>query len=862
MTPEHFSSLRKPETKPGDRIGRIMAVDDELHVRLIVKHILESNGFQIALAADTAEARNLLREQTFDLVLCDIKMPGESGMDLLRHIGREYPDTAVVMVSVIDDPSMARSALDYGAYGYVTKPFDSNELLIQVNNALRRRLLEVENARHREKLESLVAERTAALMESEEQYRTLVDTMTEGVAKVDHQGRLTYVNQRFCDMLGYEKGQLLGKVLSDLLDVPAKEIWHREMEKRRTGSNIRYELALLTRDGDAVHTIVSPTPYFNDQGAFTGSVGVVTDITQRKIMEMTLQQEVEINTALAQTAAELVSQAGLEDISQLVLHQALHLTGSRLGSVSYLDPETGTLVTPALTPGLADHFPAENRPVGDQPVGGPQDWVLANLRTLLSNHPSADDRFAMSASADSPLNRCLAAPALVGGHLFGMVMVAETDHDYTRRDQTVVETLAALYAVAVQRRRQEDETRKDEQRWRLILDSVAAGIIIVDEDTHTIVEANPLAIKTIGVPREELVGRKCWDYFRTGMKNVCPVAHKKKKAHKAECVLINSAGEEVPILKTVVPIEMNGRPHLLETFLDITDFKAMEDRLARAEKLEAIGQLAAGIAHEINTPTQYIHGNLEFLREAFQQLSAALESAGDQAQNQLMEQLPWEEAPAPRPDVARENLEYLNREIPEALDGCLDGVSRIARIVDSMRYFAHPGGQEKAPIDINQAVEKAVTVSRNEWKYLADLEVNLDSDLPLFPGYLSEFSQVLLNLIVNAAQAIGEQGVKTPGSKGLITIGTTHDEGWIELRIRDSGGGIPEAVQARIFDPFFTTKVVGKGTGQGLAIAHSVIVEKHGGSIDFETELGQGTTFIVRLPVEPVIAQPAAPTTE
>ena len=166
-------------------------------------------------------------------------------------------------------------------------------------------------------------------------------------------------------MLGYERGQLLGKSLPDLIDEQNKSILQNEMKKRRAGGSTRYELPWRTKSGATVHTLISPTPNFNDQGEFTGSVGVVTDITQRKIMEMTLQQEVEINTALAQTAAELVSQAGLDDISQLVLHQALHLTKSRLGFVSYLDPETRALITPALTPEMTDHIP-----VADLRVGG------------------------------------------------------------------------------------------------------------------------------------------------------------------------------------------------------------------------------------------------------------------------------------------------------------------------------------------------------------------------------------------------------------------------------------------------------------------------------------------------------------
>jgi two-component system NtrC family sensor kinase len=171
-----------------------------------------------------------------------------------------------------------------------------------------------------------------------------------------------------------------------------------------------------------------------------------------------------------------------------------------------------------------------------------------------------------------------------------------------------------------------------------------------------------------------------------------------------------------------------------------------------------------------------------------------------------------------------------------------------------MRQFSHPGSDRKVETDLNQALESTITVSRNEWKYVADVETDFDLKLPAVPCFPGEMNQVFLNLIINAAQAIGEKTDEGKKGKGLICVGTRLVDGNVQIRIADSGGGIPATIHQRIFDPFFTTKPVGKGTGQGLAIAHAVITEKHGGAIHFETRAGEGTDFIINLPLEGIEA--------
>jgi signal transduction histidine kinase len=274
----------------------------------------------------------------------------------------------------------------------------------------------------------------------------------------------------------------------------------------------------------------------------------------------------------------------------------------------------------------------------------------------------------------------------------------------------------------------------------------------------------------------------------------------------------------------------------------------MEAELRLAQKLEAIGQLAAGIAHEINTPVQYVSDNVHFLRSSFaglESLRAKLRDAcGFLARGNGSSELLGEIE-----ELEEEiDVEYLAERIPKAFDSALDGLGQIARIVHAMKEFGHQGSSDKSAVDLNRALLTTLEVARNEYKYVADVETEL-GDLPAVTCLGGEMNQVFLNLIVNAAHAIGDVAARS-GSKGKMRIRTQVDGGDAVITIGDTGAGIPEEIRGRIFDPFFTTKEVGRGTGQGLAIARSVVVDKHGGSLTFESRIGQGTTFMIRIPVQ------------
>jgi len=326
----------------------------------------------------------------------------------------------------------------------------------------------------------------------------------------------------------------------------------------------------------------------------------------------------------------------------------------------------------------------------------------------------------------------------------------------------------------------------------------------------------------------------------------------KTGSHYHAPTLITRSGERILVAGSISALK-SARGDVFGfvlVFQDVTEKQKLESQTALSQKMEAIGQLAAGIAHEINTPIQYIGDNLKFLGKAFSRYLEML----DIYQQAMLEHI---EKPFTAEDMAhmeglrdKNKITHYSEEIPKAVEESLEGTERVRKIVLAMREFSHPSEKEKKTADINHGIETTIAISRNEWKYCADMEVDLDPNLPLVHCQIDEINQVVLNMIVNAAQAIQEKTPAGSDHEEIIAISTRLVEDRALIIIRDSGPGIAEAVRARIFDPFFTTKGVGKGTGQGLSLAHNIIVNKHHGKINVDSELGHGTTFTIELPVD------------
>lgn len=389
--------------------------------------------------------------------------------------------------------------------------------------------------------------------------------------------------------------------------------------------------------------------------------------------------------------------------------------------------------------------------------------------------------------------------------------------------------------------------------WREVIDTCNDAYLAADA-TGLIVEWSDQAEELFGWRRDEIIGRSLdetvlpantSDQRRGGL---ALLAATPASGERIEVTARHRDGSELPAEVSVSLIRCDSSIIFSAFVHDITRRRELQTQLAHAQKLESIGQLSAGIAHEINTPTQYVGDNNRFLQDAFADLRAVLDAyakltdavrTGGETETALA-------AVASATDEA--DLDYLLPEVESAITQSLEGVERVAKIVRAMKEFSHPGAATKTPTDLAAAIANTVTVATNEWKYVAAIETDFEAGAPQVPCLPGDLNQVFLNLIVNAAHAIRDV-VGDSGEKGVIRIATRTEDEHAVVEIADNGSGIPEEIVGRVFDPFFTTKDVGVGTGQGLAIARSVVVDKHNGTIGVESQVGRGTKFVIRLPL-------------
>jgi PAS domain S-box-containing protein len=392
---------------------------------------------------------------------------------------------------------------------------------------------------------------------------------------------------------------------------------------------------------------------------------------------------------------------------------------------------------------------------------------------------------------------------------------------------------------SAERRNLSDALAHERNVLRTMIDLIPA--FIYAKDAHSRFTAcNKLVANRMGVAPGELIGKTDFDFFPREMAEKffadeqALLKSGKPLIDHEEIAYDKTRGMNRVILTSKIPLhDADGNlTGVVGTGFDITDRKAAEERMASSDRLESIGRLAAGVAHEINTPIQYLSDSVSFIREGVKE---------------LLEYIDALHAAMPQPPVPDENVEDLRKEMPPALTLVADGLSRIAEIVRSMKDFAHADQNEMGPTDLNRAIASTLTIARSEYKPVAEVETDY-GQLPPVTCHTSQINQVVLNLVVNAAHAIADK-IQRSGAVGKITVSTRVEGERVVIAIGDTGGGIPEDIRAQIFDPFFTTKEVGRGTGQGLSIARNVIVKGHGGELDFTTELGKGTTFYIRLPI-------------
>jgi len=669
--------------------------------------------------------------------------------------------------------------------------------------------------------EDEVLRQTHSVLDNERRMlRALIDNIPDFMYVKDAESRFVVSNLHLAHSVGTETPEeLLGKTDFDYYPLEmARAFREDEQNVIRSGQPLyNREEKCIDSAGNEIHILTTKVPLLDSKGRITGIAGVGHDITARKKMEAALREAEQKYRGIFDKAVIGIFQSTPEG-------RFLSVNPSMAFTFGYDSPEE---MTASITD-MSQHFFANPKRgfefmlVMDR-IGG-----VKNFECEASRKDGSIVWIAMSIRAI--------------------------------RENGMVVRYEGMCEDITERKKMEGALREAELKYRGIFDTAVVGIFQSTPEGRFL-SVNLSMASTFGYDTpEEMIDYitdiaqqfyadpKRREEFKLSMEKLGTV-------QSFECEGLRKDGSKIWLAMSVRAIRENGVIIRYDGMCeDITERNHLREQLLQAQKLESVGQLAAGIAHEINTPIQYIGDNVRFMKDAFQDLRSLLENyerllLAVQENALTRETIQTAEMEAAERAVKCVDTGYLLDEIPKAIEQTLDGVTRVATLVSAMKEFSHPDMKEKVPLDLNRAISSTITVARNEWKYVADLETEFDPSLPMVSCLPGEFNQVILNLIVNAAHAIADVVNKGGPEMGKITVQTRNCSEWAEIRIQDTGTGIPKTVQSRIFDPFFTTKEIGKGTGQGLAIARSVIVDKHKGSIHFETEEGKGTTFIIRLPL-------------
>jgi PAS domain S-box-containing protein len=411
---------------------------------------------------------------------------------------------------------------------------------------------------------------------------------------------------------------------------------------------------------------------------------------------------------------------------------------------------------------------------------------------------------------------------------------------YLRDENQKAIRMAGIHLDITERRSMDARAIQYQKQNELIVDTVLNSVITLDQ-SYLVTGWNRQAALTLGYSAEETLGKSFWSLvFDLDLDDVAEIDGICGKLH--ESVAINKARERVPVEYSMTSLTVDDQSCFVVVLSDISSRRAQ----IHHQKLESIGLLATGIAHEINTPLQFISDNTSYLEQATQKLLSQINALNEQLESHRLQSIDqlrswWTH------EMAKNKFHKLENNIPEAICDSQEGIQRVIQIIRAMKDFSHPGTDARSELDVNRAIVSTVTLCRNRTKYVADVQLDLQPDLPFIECHPTEISQVILNLIVNATDAVAER--LGPRSRGRIDIKSRSRDGGVEISISDNGIGMSPSTVERIFDPFFTTKAVGAGTGQGLTFCNNIVVNSHGGKIEATSIPNEGSAFEIWLPL-------------
>lgn len=819
------------------RKKRILIVEDDAVSREFENRMFKEFGYSVTSAQSGEEAVSAVHEDPrIDMVVMDINLgEGIDGIEAAKQILDKRCLPVVFLTSNENEKDLAKIS-SITRYGYLLK--NSGKAVIKSSIEMAFALFDALQARQ----------------DSEENYRLLIENAISGVAVheilLDPEGKpidFVYLvaNPAFEIHTGLKASDVVGRRVTEIIpDVKQTGLIEKCGRVALTGEPTSSEQYIESLDRCFVINA-----YQVGEKRFAT---IFTDVTERRRAENVLNIQHETSNKLNTTIT-------LRDAADIILDGAMQLGGFDCGGVYIFNPEDQTL-TLAAHKGLSQNF-----------VSGVSRYYSSSsrLRVAIKGQILYQNYTDISAPdyndlADEGLRSFAAIPIINPDGLVAVLNLAFRNKDAVPEWlREPLESFALQTGNALTRIIAMQKMHENEQFLRRLTDALPKLVYVFrwTQDGRMKFDFLSRAAKTItGYPAELLVKD-----FSIAWALVLPEDAKALEASLLQARRSGSRWEHEFRIRTPdgalkwisglsVP-EKNPEDNVIRwvgTLTDITENKRAEEkqntlqaRLINTQKMELIGQLAAGMAHEINTPVQFVGDNLQFLKDTFGGLFKLLdtaiaftETAADSQENKLFKKTLKEIISALEPD-------YVRKEIPSAINESIEGINTVARIVKAMKEFSHSGTDKLMLYDVNKALENTVVISRNEWKHVTEMETCLEENLPAAPCLPNELNQAFLNIIVNAAHAISE--VADKNKKGIIRITTWSEPEWIVISISDTGTGIPQNIQDKVFSPFFTTKPVGEGTGQGLSIAYNSIVNRMGGKLEFKSEKGKGTTFFIKL---------------